>query len=188
MSLTKKDKEEIEQIVASTLDKIRIDREMIEEGNKNYELEQLDKKWSDGAKTFATNDGKEMIIATENYVDGDKEHFTWDEAMALEKDGELPKGWRLPNAEEWAIIVAKYGYKDGAPNGDAFAERLGLVFAGYWNGANASYRGTFGSYWSSSVSNSYGAYYLYFNSTGVSPAGNGDERRGYSVRCVKEIE
>ena len=113
-----------------------------------------------------------------------------------------PAGWRLPRVAYNGYINASAGsdsdfpYLNNALNGSYGATSTftgsnnwrkypnNFVFAGGWNGANATNRGTRGYYWSSSVYNSSYAYYLYFYSTNVDPAGNSSKRFGFSVRCV----
>ncbi|MBR2989521.1 hypothetical protein IKF40_01130 [Candidatus Saccharibacteria bacterium] len=113
-----------------------------------------------------------------------------------------PAGWRLPRVAYNGYIDARAGsnsdfpYLQNALNSQytytsTFASSNNwrkypnnFVFAGYWYGANANNRGANGSYWSSSVSGSNNAYYLYFRSTDVNPANGNSKRYGYSVRCV----
>ncbi|MDE7356282.1 MAG: hypothetical protein K2N21_05895 [Rikenellaceae bacterium] len=45
--------------------------------------------------------------------------------------------------------------------------------------------GTWGNYWSSVAYSSYGAYYLYFNSSDLSVTGS-SKQYGRSVRCVRQ--
>ena len=113
-----------------------------------------------------------------------------------------PAGWRLPRVAYNGYINANAGsnsdfpYLNNALNGSysitsTFAGSNNwrkypnnFVFSGYWDGVNASTRGTYGAYWSSSVINSNYAYRLSFYSTVVYPASSSDKRLGFSVRCV----
>ena len=113
-----------------------------------------------------------------------------------------PAGWKLPRVAYNYYINASAGsnadfpYLNNALNGSysttsTFAGSNNwrkypnnFVFAGYWDGAGARYRGTLGGYWSSSVYNSNFAYRLYFSAAYVTPAGTGEKRFGFSVRCV----
>lgn len=105
MSLTKKDKEEVAKIVVDTITTMQLGTKAIEEGNRNFELEQLDKKWKDnGIKSESTG----LIIAPEDVEIAGKTGFTWDEAMALEKEGKIPEGWRLPTRHEWVMFVEEF--------------------------------------------------------------------------------
>lgn len=173
MSLTKKDKEEIAKIVVDTISTMQLDAKAIDEGNRNFELEQLDKKWKDnGIKSESTG----LIIATEDVeIDGET-YFTWDEAMALGKRGKIPKGWRLPTRHEWVMFVEEFGQDDdGSLNGSKLVERLSLKHK------NAQY-------WSSTAYGHIGAYSLYLGSSSynVYPSSYHDEHCGFGVRCVKE--
>jgi hypothetical protein len=57
--------------------------------------------------------------------------------------------------------------------------------SGYRNGTGLYDRGSRGSVWSASLGSQAYGYYLYFNSTGVNPASNGDRFSGFSVRAVQ---
>ena len=57
--------------------------------------------------------------------------------------------------------------------------------SGYYNGTALNYRGSNGYYWSSSYISETYAYYLSFDSSGVSPASNSGRRCGFSVRAVQ---
>ncbi len=57
--------------------------------------------------------------------------------------------------------------------------------SGYYNGTTLNYRGSSGYYWSSSYNSATGAYSLYFNSSNVGPAGNGNRRYGFTARAVQ---
>ncbi len=60
-----------------------------------------------------------------------------------------------------------------------------FVYSGYFDTASAGDRGSYGRYWSSSASNSYTAYYLYFYSTRVTPgAYDTNKYYGRPVRCL----
>ena len=56
---------------------------------------------------------------------------------------------------------------------------------GYYDGTTLSLRGSDGLYWSSSYISETNAYFMYFNSGGVGPAGNVSRRYGFSVRAVQ---
>ena len=170
------------------------------------DLDGLDKKWRDGAKEYIDLDGKQMIVASEDYVDPvtGKKHFTWEEAMALEKDGKLPKGWHIPTVFDWTVIATKYGYRqqeDGSieESGDFLKKSLGLDYNGCeYRDDSGDYNenpdsgtvndvGTNGYYWSASATSTASiAYSLGFNSSGVYPQCSGYEYCGLSVRCVAE--
>ena len=57
--------------------------------------------------------------------------------------------------------------------------------SGYRNGTGLNYRGSYGYYWSSSLSSQAGGYGLYFFSGGVDPASGNFRFYGFSVRAVQ---
>ena len=107
-----------------------------------------------------------------------------------------PTGWRLPTSSGASKdFPALQGALNNGTTGSIYTFEASnnwrkypnnFVFAGYWNGATASSRGTGGRYWSSSVIHSNYAYYLSFDSTNVNPANYYYYKRyGFSVRCVR---
>lgn len=129
-----------------------------------------------------------VIIAPQDYVEGDKKFFTWDEACAI-KD-KLDNGWRLPTRSEWVLICEEFGQKDGCLDADTLVNNLGLERHG-WQDEDGSLRdaGHNGSYWASSAyPSSLYAFNLYFNSTNVYPSSNTNRWLGFTVRLVKDVE
>ena len=128
-----------------------------------------------------------ILIASEDYVEGDKKHFTWDEAMEIEK--KLNNGWRLPTRHEWALICEEFGQKDGKLDSDTLIKNIGVGSHGGLN-ANGLYNaGLNGLYWSATPhSNGNNAYYLNFNSGNLYPSSSVSRYFGYSVRLVKDLE
>ena len=123
-----------------------------------------------------------------------------------------PAGWRLPknrNADsptegnEQDTMISSYNsivgelhsgcggtcmmrdYLDGGFNKIRTAP-LWLARSGYVNSGSLYATGGRGHYWSSTVSNSNGAYTLYFNSGNAYPASSDGRIYGYSVRCVAQ--
>lgn len=173
MSLTKKDKEEIRAIIR---EECGLDfGEKLMKSIRRSPLKHLGKKWEDnGIKSESTG----LIIAPEDVgIDGETE-FTWDEAMALEKEGKIPEGWRLPTRHEWIMIIEEFGQDDdGSISGGELEEKLNLDFFG--DGS---------AYWSSTTANSTSqAYHLRFYSSDAYMNSSG-KNYGYSVRCVKEAK
>ena len=85
-----------------------------------------------------------------------------------------------------ASSVVHTGLHTGvAANGNNYA---GFSYSGYWDGTNtsASYVGSNGYYWSSSVYNTGSGYILYFDSSGVYPQGSGYKYSGVAVRCIAQ--
>ena len=83
---------------------------------------------------------------------------------------------------EWTTVNDVYGCKFTAANGNS----LFLPAAGGRSGTELGGEGESGSYWSSSLRESfpYGARYMYFYSNNQS-LGSGDRRYGHSVRAVR---
>ena len=101
--------------------------------------------------------------------------------------------WRMPTKAELQELLDKCtwtwmsqngidGCKVTGPNGNS----IFLPAPGYRYRSSLYRAGDEGYYWSSSPRvNSYGAYSLYFNGTGIlSPQGGNNRNCGYSVRCV----
>lgn len=125
-------------------------------------------------------------IAGEDYSEGDKKYFTWDEAMAIEK--KLNNGWRLPTRSEWTLICEEFGQKKGTLDTKTLMDNLSLHNSGYVGSGSLSLAGPYGYYWSSTVFNSDSAYSLYFDSSNVYPSANVYRGLGFSVRLVRDLE
>ena len=101
--------------------------------------------------------------------------------------------WRMPTVGEFQELVAncdsEWTDEDGVA-GRLFTSRINgnsIFFpaSGYRNGTGLNLRGSYGLYWSSSLSSQTNGYNLYFNSTGVIPAYNNNRFYGFSVRAVQ---
>ena len=127
-------------------------------------------------KTVTSKTGR--IWAAENLEIDGKKHFTWQEAIEL-----APTGFRLPTAEEWEEEVQSW--KSGDIRG-ALESPLNLQLAGYrdYSSGALDVVGSFGAYWSSSVSGS-SARNLNFYS-GYAHLNSYDRAYGFSVRYIKE--
>ena len=103
-----------------------------------------------------------------------------------------PKGWHLPKGGsngEFQQLTTAYGITSNAEGSKALrGEPLNFTCAGavYSSSGSLYFQGSVGVYWSSTVSDTYPAYYLFFNSSGVDPARSNNRPSGYSVRCVAE--
>ena len=100
---------------------------------------------------------------------------------------------RLPTVGEYQELNnncdSEWTDEDGVA-GRRFTSRINgnsIFFpaSGYYNGTSLDSRGSGGLYWSSSYMSETGAYILYFSSGGVSPAGNGGRRYGFTARAVQ---
>ena len=98
-----------------------------------------------------------------------------------------PKGWRLPNRENFSNFSSTTFTWDSSNMGRTY-EGNWFPAAGYRHSYYGSmiYVGSGGYYWSSSpYSGNYG-YNLNFGSSGVNPSDNSNRAYGFSVRCVQE--
>ncbi len=182
MSLTKKDREQIgkifEEQIKKLMQQLLADRVIMKNDDdkcQSSKLEQLNKKWREhGIKSETTG----LIIAPEDVEIDGKTEFTWDEAVALEREGKIPEGWRLPTRHEWVLIAEEFGQDDnGELNEYRLSKALELVHCD-----DTSY----GYYWSASpyTSSSNSAYGLSFSSSSVNPQYSNTKYYGFSVRCV----
>lgn len=120
-------------------------------------------------------------------------HFTWDEAMQIERDILRPRGWRLPTVQEWRQAIAEFRRRDRLMNS------LKLEYRGYFGCEDmrkcretldeslALKQGLYGYYWSSTsrTHNANNAFNLYFYSITVWPGmGKYNKNHGFAVRCV----
>ena len=100
---------------------------------------------------------------------------------------------RMPTVGEFQELNAQcdseWTDEDGVA-GRRFTSRINgnsifLPASGYRSGTGLHSRGSNGYYWSASLYSQTNGYYLYFYSTGVNPARNGDRFIGFSVRAVQ---
>lgn len=162
-------------------------------GLETKDAEKVEDKvcFDDWEANGGTSELAKVLIAPEDYVEGDKKHFTWDEACEIEK--KLNNGWRLPTRKEWALICEEFGTKDGVYDVETLMKNLGLEKNGvlYAGDDEPSYVGDCGRYWSSTPvpSNSSYAYYPYFYGTSlIYPSYSSSRQYGFSVRLVKDLE
>lgn len=126
-------------------------------------------------------------IADRNYAEGDKEHFTFEEALEIEKKMKAT-GWRLPTRHEWAVLVEEFGNsEDGRIEANKLVEALRLTYAGVVFNSALNSVGSNGYYWSSTAYSSTNAYRVRFNSSEVS-TNNNNRYFGYSVRLVRDVK
>lgn len=182
-AFTKAEQKEIKKLIQEALGSI------VTGADKQKDTPDFD-DWKERAIKSETTG---LLIAPEDYYVGEKEFFTWDEAMeALEGTP-----WRLPTAAEWMAICAEFGNDNGIVTAEKLEENLGLGMNGWvWDGDMGDYNksysnssielvGTSGYYWSASATSSAAyAYYLYFYSGAVGPQYSSTKLSGFSVRCV----
>ena len=109
-----------------------------------------------------------------------------------------PSGWRLPYGRDTGNGTASGGFynlnykinndssvTDATASKNLRAYPNNFVYSGYFYNSSANYRGSYGSYWSSTAGTSNYAYVLDFFSSSVNPgAVNLNKSNGRSVRCV----
>lgn len=176
MSLSKSDKDEIKRLIAEAL---------AEYGSPASDTSSID--WEGWEKNGIKSKSTDLIIAPEDYIEGDKKIFTWDEAMAIEQKS---RGWRLPTIAEWAHIVAEFGETDeGELDASVLAEAISLGANGYHNGSGLRHQGAYGNYWSRTAGSADDAYGLNFSTNGYFNLQYYNYKyNGFSVRLVKEVK
>lgn len=131
----------------------------------------------------------DVIIAPEDYEEGEKKYFTWQEAM--DKTKELDNGWRLPTHKEWNLIAWEFGEKDDELDSETLRKNLNLELKGYIDkDGDLGNSGIYGCGWSSRVNSSdvrY-AYILRFNASDAYPSNIGSRWNGFPLRLVKDVE
>lgn len=138
---------------------------------------------------IATSKLAGVEIAAEDYVEGGKKHFTWDEATEAVK--KLGNGWRLPTRKEWSLICEEFGCdEDGELSGGLLAKNLNLKANGWKDYTGSLYdSGSVGNWWSSTANDTATYYRLLCNiSGGLFSGGSYDRDYGFSVRCVRDIK
>lgn len=129
-----------------------------------------------------------VIIAPEDYEEGEKKYFTWQEAMNKVK--ELNNGWRLPTNKEWNLLAWEFGEKDDVISSEVFRKNLNLDLKGFVDKeGEVRSSGIYGYGWSSRANSSdlrY-AYYLSFNASGVYPSNGSYRWGGFPLRLVKDM-
>lgn len=144
-------------------------------------------KFEEWEKNGIRSELAKVIIAPEDYVDGDKKYFTWDEAMALD----LPDGWRLPTRREWVLISEEFACcHDGELSADELIRNLKLNKNGWIDGRGQLHElDANGSYWSSvAYSTATVAHGFDFGSDYLYPQYYYSKGFGFSVRLVKDME
>ena len=95
-----------------------------------------------------------------------------------------PSGYRLPTDTEWDAERLSWGSNNNAAG--AIASPLKLPLAGFRDYSNGSLynAGSYGFYWSSTVSSTFSRS-LYYSSSNAN-MGTANRAYGYAVRCLKE--
>lgn len=184
MALTKKDREEIKSMIES-----------VSKGPTNGEdgeFEDQMKMWEENAIRLACG----ITLAPEDYHEGERNFFTWDEAMEIEK--QTGGKWRLPTPEEWMLICAERGTdENGVFFADILEENVDIALNGWvydsdmddyregpTGGGSLYGQGTNGRFWSAAAKDGTFAYNLAFNGSSLNPQYTSSKGSGFTVRCV----
>lgn len=177
MSLTKKDKEEIRQMIVEAVK----GQGTVTNEEASDVLFQI-KDW----KENAIDTGMGFKVAPADLKIDGKEYFTWDEAKEIEEKYLKPNGWRLPTVGEFVMLYGKYGIdEDGEDDVQAFCEALKMEKKGYKDSNGYLYgQGSRGYWWSTAASSASNAYSLYMDSSYLVPQSNYSKADGFALRCV----
>jgi uncharacterized protein (TIGR02145 family) len=128
-----------------------------------------------------TSPGTTFIRGSENWYNGPNPDNLWQGVNGI--NNPCPIGYRLPTETEWEAERATWSSNNPA---GAFASLLKLPMAGFRGYSNGSLYlvGTFGGYWSSTVSSTNSRYLYFFSS--IATMGTGQRAYGYAVRCLKD--
>ena len=132
-----------------------------------------------GGPVASGSEGSNFITSSGDWL-STRDDTRWDGSTKGTEDP-CPSGFRVPTDAEWQAELAYFANAAGAYNSP-----LKLPVAGsryYSNGALYTV-GSFGGYWSSTVSGS-SARYLHFNSSHAAMLSR-YRANGFSVRCIKE--
>lgn len=125
-----------------------------------------------------------ITLCRDDYFEGDKKHFTFNEALKIEKEAKK-HGLRLPTAADFVKLYAFYGLgEDGVDTPRRFVDKLGFSCSGRRDDMGSNYDGSNGYYWSSSVYDIYDGYYLYFSSSNVYSQGSDDKDYGLAIKFI----
>jgi uncharacterized protein (TIGR02145 family) len=144
------------------------------------------------AENLAIDDGGDGIYYNEKHR---QYYYTWDAAMRV---AESIPGWHLPAAEEWNAAAEACGaevvdndYKDDPymrdyDNTKKLYDSLRVLPVGDYYGGSFYNVGSFAYFWSATGSDSYRAYYRYFDTSGTMYQLTTNRGYGLSVRLVKD--
>ena len=104
---------------------------------------------------------------------------------ATANQGPCPVGYHVPTDAQWATADSFGAWNN---NTDTYNSALKLPSAGYRDRFNGllDLQGTYGFYWSSSVSGTTDARYLDFDSTAALTNSSYNRAYGFTVRCLKD--
>lgn len=161
-------------------------------GKEYHSIKEFVEDWEDCKPEFDWKKAKENLIETDcgitlcrdDYTEGDKKHFTFDEALEIEKEAKK-HGFRLPTVVDFEKLYAFYGLgEDGKDTPQRFKDELGFTDAAQRRTIVVASVGTYGYYWSSSIYSTDYSYILLFNTSNVSPQDYDGKYFGFAVKFI----
>lgn len=138
---------------------------------------------------LATSKLANIQIADEDYHDGNKYLFTFEEALKIEESLK-GMGWRLPTRSEWVLLCEEFGQEASEITSGILCDKLKLKKRGHYNYISDSLygEGSVGRYWSRTAYSGTDAYYLYFDSSNVGPQDYDYRGYGFALRLVRDLK
>ena len=142
----------------------------------------------------------EDFVIIDEYDNFQKEYFSFDEAMKIERRILRPNGWRLPTDKEWEELMLEHG-----ENSFSLTSELSLRFLGYlteksmkdfrlmgsdrslttmYSQAKSGGQNGCGFYWTSTSSSRFSAF-VFINSGDTLQTVPLNKYKGLSIRCVR---
>ncbi len=108
---------------------------------------------------------------------------------ARDIEGDIcPAGWRMPTGGSYNTTTGGGEYQNlyskYSSNVTNFRNAFSTPLSGVFNNGSAGNQGTDGDFWSSTWASTISMYYLYVNSSSVSPSYSYYRNSGASVRCI----
>jgi len=128
-----------------------------------------------------TSPGNTFITGSNNWYNGTAPDNLWQGVNGV--NNPCPTGYRLPTETEWEAERATWSSNDAA---GALGSPLKLTLAGLREGSDGSLVdvGTFGYYWSSTVSSTSSSLLGFYSSGALMTTDN--RAVGFAVRCLKD--
>ena len=131
----------------------------------------------------STTPGSSFLTSSSNWYSGTNPDLLWQGVSGT--NNPCPSGYRLPTEADWETERTSWGANNNAKG--AITSPLKLPMSGsrdFSNGTLSSV-GTYGGYWSSTVSGT-NSRFLSFNSSNASMGTSFNRASGNAVRCLKD--